>query len=356
MAVNLQVRSLKSQDDAARKIETWLQGQPEFAGSDPNLLNISHIDGSGSSNETLNGWLDLRNGQEKRRVALRLLTPDAAPYLDKRLDRQVAVTRWVEAHTTVPVPNILAADLTGEAIGRPFLLMDFIEGNAAQDFPGYNAEGFLTTMAPKDRHVLWTNAVKALAKLHTVDFSSLDFLDFPDTERAELPDLVSHWEASLDWVGDALTDPFFRHVIDHLKATIPASPPRGFSWGDARIGNMLFRDTEVVAILDWEMSSCGGPLIDLAWWLLFDRIQDEDLGVERLQGLGTREETIALWETLTGLSAQDIEWHEILANFQLSVTRAKAFHDRKRIGMAVPDDNDPRSVLRLKRRLEKLLG
>jgi len=98
------------------------------------------------------------------------------------------------------------------------------------------------------------------------------------------------------------------------------------------------------------------PIIYLAWWLLFDRIQDEDTGVARLPGLGDRQETIERWCEGTGRDAVGLGWYEVLALFQLSITRGKTFADRRRLGLPVPDDNDTRSVLRLMRRIDALLG
>ncbi|HEU0171685.1 MAG TPA: phosphotransferase [Acidimicrobiales bacterium] len=41
-------------------------------------------------------------------------------------------------------------------------------------------------------------------------------------------------------------------------------------WGDARLSNLIYRDFEVAAVLDWEMSGIGDPLLDLGWWLFAD--------------------------------------------------------------------------------------
>ncbi len=41
---------------------------------------------------------------------------------------------------------------------------------------------------------------------------------------------------------------------------------------------MMFRDFEVVAVLDWEMASLGPPEVDLAWFLFFERFFSEGLG------------------------------------------------------------------------------
>jgi aminoglycoside phosphotransferase (APT) family kinase protein len=116
---------------------------------------------------------------------------------------------------------------------------------------------------------------------------------------------------------------------------------------------MMFAGTRCVGVLDWEMVSLGGPTVDLAWWLMFDRNHSTDVGVPRLSGLGTREETIDRWRDRTGLPLVDLRWHEVFVLFQLALLRANAFADPARLGLPVPTDGDPRSVRRLTDRIEE---
>jgi aminoglycoside phosphotransferase (APT) family kinase protein len=75
---------------------------------------------------------------------------------------------------------------------------------------------------------------------------------------------------------------------------------------------MFDENFEVVAVMDWEQPSLGGALHDLAWWLYLSGMMHGALpGVKpALEGMGTREETIALWREVTGVSTADIEWYE----------------------------------------------
>ena len=70
--------------------------------------------------------------------------------------------------------------------------------------------------------------------------------------------------------------PVPRRDLDETRARLLAwlrgrqprddGPPRP-CWGDARIGNMIFRDGRCVAVLDWEMATLGPPQMDLGWFL-----------------------------------------------------------------------------------------
>lgn len=354
-AMNLQIRIDGDIAPLRSGLEDWLGRLPDYRDRAPRLEDLQPVGGSGSANITLTGRLATRDG-EARDIVVRMPDAELTPYLDQRLERQVRIIRWVAAHGDLPVPHVIGADDSSTVLSRPFMMMDRIEGQAAIDFPGYNIDGFLLPMTPAQRHALWTSGIDTLCALHRTQSPPPDYIDFPGIASSGLPQLLTHWRNSLDWAADAVDHRYFSQVIDWLERTMPADAPTGLSWGDARIGNMLFRERRCVAILDWEMASCGGPLIDLAWWLLFDRIQDEDTGVARLEGLGDRAETIARWESGTGLGTARLHWHEVLAVFELSITRARAFWYRGRRGLPVPADDDPRSVLRLQHRIDRLLG
>ena len=79
---------------------------------------------------------------------------------------------------------------------------------------------------------------------------------------------------------------------------------------------MFDDDFQLVVVMDWELVSLGTPIMDLGWWLFFDDVHSETL--PRLQGLGNRQETIERWEQGTGLSADGVEWYEILAAVRLA--------------------------------------
>lgn len=358
-SLNLQVRSGGGELPAlAAGVQDWLGRQPAFAGAHPVLENVRYIAGAGSANESVLAELVTRRGggEQRQEVALKVLTKHMSVYMDSRLERQVKIIDWMGANSDIPVPTFLATDITGEAVGRPFLMMKRIHGQAAIDFPGFNVTGFIFDMSEDERRALWNSAIDMLCRVHRVDSSGIDFLDFPGTKGAAMDDYLTHWRNCLDWAGEDMDQDFFGAVWRWLRETVPQDAPKGLSWGDARIGNMLFQGTKCVGVLDWEMASMAGPLIDVAWGLLFDRIGDEDTGVPRLPGLGSRQETLERWEAGTGLSTRHIVWHDVLALYVLSITRAKNFGDRRRAGQPTPADTDTRSVLRLRRRIEAILG
>ena len=71
--------------------------------------------------------------------------------------------------------------------------------------------------------------------------------------------------------------------------------------------------------MDWEAANLSGPRQDLAWWVFFDDFNSEARGVPRLDGLGTREETLAFWADRVGEPVGDLQWYEVFTGFQITL-------------------------------------
>jgi aminoglycoside phosphotransferase (APT) family kinase protein len=84
---------------------------------------------------------------------------------------------------------------------------------------------------------------------------------------------------------------------------------------------MIFRDFTCVAVLDWDMVSLAGGESDLAWWIL----QDQG-SAARLPGVGSLDETVELWEQLTGRRAQDLRYYLAFNAFRLGAIRIRLAH------------------------------
>jgi aminoglycoside phosphotransferase (APT) family kinase protein len=97
---------------------------------------------------------------------------------------------------------------------------------------------------------------------------------------------------------------------------------------------MIFGDDfEVRAVVDWEQPSLGGALNDLGWWLtsaeMMHGARDDR---PHLPGMGTRQETIDLWEKISGKSAAGVEWYEDFTRFKMSCLSIRmAYLDSERM-------------------------
>jgi aminoglycoside phosphotransferase (APT) family kinase protein len=91
------------------------------------------------------------------------------------------------------------------------------------------------------------------------------------------------------------------------------------SWGDSRIGNIIWDDFQAAAVLDWEMASLAQPEMDLGWFLYFDSQFTDPLGVPRPGGFPSHEETIERYSESMGRRMQDLFFYEIFAGFRFAV-------------------------------------
>lgn len=131
---------------------------------------------------------------------------------------------------------------------------------------------------------------------------------------------LGKYDRFIAWVQQDRAWPVLEAGMARLRAMLPADCPEGLVWGDARLGNVMFDENfDVVAVMDWEQPSLGGALHDLGWWLvLSETMHGATADRPHLEGMGTRAETIALWEEITGKSAQGIEWFEDFTRLKMS--------------------------------------
>jgi aminoglycoside phosphotransferase (APT) family kinase protein len=329
----------------------WLrESSPELCW-DPLTEEPTYADGAGAANETILVDLPVTmgDGAVVDGLVIRIADPQDAAYLDANLQTQADVMTALRAQAKVPVPQVLAVDPSGEVLGVPAMIMERLSGQVPSDFPGYNRSGFVHDLPTSARRQLWTSAMDAMLAIHQ---TPVDVLDQVRGIPRSLDDLVSYWSSSLGWVETRRRQdaPALRDALLWLRSEQPAHDP-GLSWGDARMGNMIFQGVRCVGVLDWEMCSLGGSIGDLAWWLTFDENHSTDLGLARLHGLARREETISYWREVTGQSTEALAWHEVFSLFRLSVIRMSIYEHRASLGHPTPGPNDPRSVERLQHRI-----
>ena len=175
---------------------------------------------------------------------------------------------------------------------------------------------------PAQQRTAWEGAVDELVRINR---TPPDLVRFLPGGTSGFPEVLDEIRAEYAWACDGVAHPIVDRLWEWLEANVPPAPPTGLSWGDARLGNTMFDDDfQLVVVMDWELTSLGTPVMDLGWWLFFDVVHSET--VPRLPGLGSRQETIDRWEQGTGLSADGVEWYEILAAVRLTTLVIRAMN------------------------------
>ena len=173
------------------------------------------------------------------------------------VDREYAVQSAL-AGTAVPVPamRLLCRDET--VIGTMFYVMDHMPGRV---FPDRALGG----VAPADRAAMYDDMNRVMAALHQVDWQAAG-LEGYGRPKAYVSRQIDRW--SRQYVAADVGDvPDMDRLMAWLPAHIPAEDETAIAHGDFRLGNIIFHPTEplVLAVLDWELSTLGHPLADLAY-------------------------------------------------------------------------------------------
>jgi aminoglycoside phosphotransferase (APT) family kinase protein len=283
--------------------------------------------GSGFSGETLlfeAEWME--DGARRREPLVARVAPTGHRlFPESRFEAECRVLTILGRETDVPVPAVRWFEPAAEPLGAPFVVMDQVAGQVPRDVPPYHQEGWVVEAGPADRARLWWGGLEVLVRVHRLDVAALGlgFVGRPELGRTGLDQQLGYYERYLDWSG-AGEFPDAREALAWLRARQPeeTGPPR-LLWGDARIGNMIFRDFEPRAALDWEMVTLGQPEVDLAWFLYFDRHHSEGSATLRLDGFPSPEETVARYERLLGRPVRDLAYYEVFAALRFAVIMAR---------------------------------
>ncbi|MCU1344550.1 MAG: putative adenine phosphoribosyltransferase, partial [Acidimicrobiia bacterium] len=299
-------------------VHGWLL--PRLPGAkDLQLSEIEMPSGAGVANETLMfdaTWTD-DQGPQKRSFVLRADSPDPL-FLESPAELHYRIYKLLGEESDVPVPPVLDFESDTSLLGVPFFLMGKIEGRVPGDQPPFNVEGWVVDLPPTDRRALWTNFVGVMAQLHQVDSAKFDLLQRPELGKSGLEQHVRHWFRYYDLNKGTTDYPIVDAARQWLIDNLPDDAPTAFSWGDARLQNVIFQGTDVAAVLDWDMVSLAGPEADVAWYCVLEHGQTKGLGIPSLDGLGSRRETLELWEQLMGRKAQHFEYQLMFAAFRLA--------------------------------------
>jgi aminoglycoside phosphotransferase (APT) family kinase protein len=308
-------------DELARSFGAWVQRRMPYA-RELRVVNLSYPRGAGQSHETIlfdAQWQE-DGAARTQGCVLRIKPRGFTVYPDNLFDQQYQIMRHLHDDGRVKVARPLWFEPDPGLIGAPFFVMEKVVGRVPVSIPPYAKSGWLADASPEQRRRLWQNAATQLALIQQVPLSGLDFLAGAHGLRG----MAQEWDKYVRfviWVEEKARQPVLTDALQRLKSLWPANQPEGPVWGDARIGNMMFGDNfEVLAVMDWEQPSLGGALHDLAWFLVLSEVMHGRNAHHggHLEGMGSREETIALWERVTGKSAADIAWYEDFTHLKMS--------------------------------------
>jgi aminoglycoside phosphotransferase (APT) family kinase protein len=176
------------------------------------------------------------------------------------VDREFRVLAALK-DSPVPVARVHALCEDPEVIGSVFYVMDYVEGRIFWD-------AVLPEVAAPDRRAIYSEMVRVLAALHSVDYAAVGLGDYGKPGRY-IERQVSRWTQQYRASETEKLEPMER-LIEWLPKHIPADEETTIVHGDFRLDNTIFHPTEprILAVLDWELSTLGHPLVDFAYYCL----------------------------------------------------------------------------------------
>ncbi len=202
--------------------------------------------------------------------------------------------------TGFPVPKTFCLCEDDSIIGTAFYIMEFCDGRILWDLT-------LPGMEPEERRAIYEAKCKTLAQLHMTDYKAIGLETFgkPGNYFARQ---ISRWTKQYQASETEKIDEMDK-LIEWLPGAIPEDDLTSIVHGDYRLDNMVLHPTkpEVMAVLDWELSTLGHPLGDFTYHLMSWFLPAREEGVASLVdsdlpalGIPTPEEYVEMYCRHTG--------------------------------------------------------
>ena len=290
-------------------LSAWMDGQ----GLPRGVIEDAHLLGGGTQN------ILLKFTRAGRAFVLRRPPKHLRANSNETMRREARVLTALKG-TGVPHPDVIAACGDESVLGAAFYLMEPIEGfTPREEMPALHAGD------PAIRHTMGLEMVDAIAALSKVDYAAKGLATLGKLDNF-LERQVGRWKAQLESYAEFEGWPGIAGIpgVDEVGAWLNANRPPGFIpgiiHGDFHFGNVLFdrHSAKMTAMVDWELTTLGDPMVDLGWVLCMWREDGaKDGPVTPWTGFPTREEMISRYAAKTGRDVSHADWYEVLACYKL---------------------------------------
>jgi aminoglycoside phosphotransferase (APT) family kinase protein len=342
-------------EDTRRALEGWLAARRPDADS-VRITELAIPTTNGMSTETLlfdAEWTEAGTARVEPLVARVAPDPANVPvFREYDLEGQFLTMRQVALHTSVPVPRVHWLERDAKVLGAPFFVMEKRYGLVPPDLMPYPFGGNWLFDATREQQAELQHAtIAVLAELHAIDDvgQRFPFLVLDRPEATAFGRHVGDWGAYYDWiVADGMRSPLLERALLHIHEHWPRTESAEvFNWGDARIGNVLYRDFHPIAVLDWEMAALSPRELDLSYcvylhWMFQDAVERYGGGAGGgMPHFMRPTDVLTEYERITGYTARDFEFYALWNATRYGMISARIGRRSAYFAEApVPDDPD----------------
>jgi aminoglycoside phosphotransferase (APT) family kinase protein len=295
------------------KLSAWMDAQ----GLAPGAIARVELLAGGTQN------ILLRFERGGRAFVLRRPPPHLRKNSNETMRREARVLAAI-AGSEVPHPALIAACPEEDVIGAAFYLMEPIEGfNPTTGLPAYHAGD------PAVRRAMGFSLVDAIAALGAIDYEQVGLEGFGKPE-SYLERQVPRWRAQLESYSEldgypGPDIPGVERVAQWLESNRPTTFTPGILHGDYHLSNVMyaFDSPDLAAVVDWELSTIGDPLLDLGWllatWPGPEGPSAGTIAATPWDGFPSADELVARYRERSARDLSAIEWYGVLACYKLGI-------------------------------------
>jgi len=279
-------------------LSNWMMLQPGLQkllpSSSSYTLAVQQF-GFGQSNPTYKVTVEAQTGS-KHHLVLRKKPVRVAHKSAHAIHREFRVLSALRRHNLsvmddrkVPVPKVHAYCNDPKVLGSEFYLMEYVAGRIFTDpsLPGMNV---------LDRRAAFENILQVLANIHSVSLEETDLWDYGKQQSSgqgyverQLESLMAVSQRQANLAGQPMPEAMVKIAskLNDYARHCPGKTTTTLLHGDYKVDNMVFHPTEprVIAVLDWELSTSGDALSDLANLSMMYFIPRNAVGIAGLVGI-----------------------------------------------------------------------
>ncbi|XP_036615837.1 acyl-CoA dehydrogenase family member 11 [Trichosurus vulpecula] len=247
-----------------------------------------------------------------RAYVLRKKPPGSLLPKAHKIDREFHVQKALFSNGfPVPKPLLYCDDVS--VIGTEFYVMEHVKGRIFRDFS-------LPEVSPAERSALYVAMIETLARLHSLDIQTLGLEVYGKGEgycKRQVLTWTKQYEAAAHQ-----TIPAMNQLSAWLMENLPnQDQEQSLIHGDFKMDNLIFhpKEARVIAVLDWELSTVGHPLSDLAYLCSFSfcpkvlPVLKQSSSLQHTEGIPPAEELALIYCRYRGISTTLPNWNFFLA-------------------------------------------